>query len=102
MRFFPRTGDSSTDDSEVGIADQEASQERPESTHEYSQPLFAGLRVSSLEAYIMIFQYALKHHLITKAFSGLLLLLQVLLPVAKVTLPPENVFPESFSQHLCN
>jgi hypothetical protein len=83
-------GDSSTDDSEVGIADQEASQERPESTRGHSQPLFAGSRVSSLEAYIMIFQYALRHHLTAKASSELLLLLQVLLPA--VNLLPKSLY----------
>jgi hypothetical protein len=90
MRYFSCTGDSSTDDSEVGIADQEASQERPESTRGHSQPLFAGSRVSSLEAYIMIFQYALRHHLTAKASSELLLLLQVLLPA--VNLLPKSLY----------
>ena len=68
----------------------EASQERPERTHEHSEPLFAGSRVSTLEAYIMIFQYALRHHLTAKAFSELLLLLQVLLPA--VNLLPKSLY----------
>ena len=47
---------------------------------EHSEPLFEGSGVSMLQACVMAFQYALKHHLSSKAFSELLLLLKVLLP----------------------
>lgn len=65
-------------------------QQRAESPHEHSEPLFAGSRVSALEANIMIFQYALRHHLTSKAFSELLLILQVLLPA--VNLLPKSLY----------
>lgn len=88
---------SSTDSSKDGTA---APQERAQSPHEHSEPLFEGSRVSALEAYTMIFQYALRHHLTSKAFSELLLLLQALLPAANL-LPKslyllKNVFLKAF------
>ena len=43
----------------------------------HSEPLFEGSGVSMLQAYVMVFHYALKHHLSSKAFSELLLLLKV-------------------------
>ena len=79
---------SSADEGEDGTADQDGSQERHDSSNEHSEPLFAGSRVSTLETYTMIFQFALRHHLTAKAFSELLSLLQVLLP-------PVNLLPKS-------
>ena len=55
---------------------------------EHTDPLFEGSQVSAMEAHIMVFQYALRHHLTGKALSELLLLLQVLLPT-------ENLLPKS-------
>ena len=88
VHVYTADSQSSTDESEDGTADQEASQERAESPHEHSESLFAESQVSVLEAYIMVFQYALRHHLTAKAFSELLLLLQVLLPA-------DNLLPKS-------
>lgn len=62
----------------------------PHETNEHSQPLFAGSRVSTLEAHFMIFQYALRHHLTAKALAELLSLLQVLAPAAN--LMPKSVY----------
>ena len=42
--------------------------------------LFAGSQVGIIEAFVMILQFVLKHHLSSKAFAELLLLLRVLLP----------------------
>ena len=47
-----------------------------------SEDLYKGSNVAVFQAYLMIFQFALKHHLTTCAFSELLLLLKVLLPQA--------------------
>jgi hypothetical protein len=90
LHAFAGDSSTSTDDSQDGSdASQETSQDtgRP---NEHSEPLFAGSRVSALEAYILIFQYALRHHLTAKAFSELLLLLQVLLPA--VNLLPKSLY----------
>lgn len=45
-----------------------------------SECLYPGSKVGITEAVLMIFQFALKHHLSSKAFAEMLLLLRVLLP----------------------
>ena len=62
---------------------------------ELSEPLFENSSVSMLQAYFMIFQFALKHHLSSKAFSELLLLLKTLLPGAN-SLPKSIYLFKSF------
>ena len=52
------------------------------------EPLFNNSSVSMLQAFFMIFQYALMHHLSAKGFSELLLLL-------KIPLPEANLLPKS-------
>lgn len=49
---------------------------------------FENSSVTMLQAYFMVFQFALKHHLSSKAFSELLLLLKILLPA-------DNSLPKS-------
>ena len=46
----------------------------------HTEPLFEGSTVTKLQACFLVFQYALRHHLSSKAFSELLLLLKILLP----------------------
>ena len=55
-----------------------------------SEPLFPGSQVGLIEAFLMIFQFVLKHHLSSKAFAELLLLLRVLLP--QNSLLPKSVY----------
>lgn len=55
---------------------------------EHSRPLFENSSVTMLQAYFMVFQFALKHYLSSKAFSELLLLLKILLPA-------DNSLPKS-------
>ena len=62
---------------------------------ELSEPLFENSSVSMLQAYFMIFQFALKHHLSSKAFSDLLLLFKTLLPAAN-SLPKSIYLFKSF------
>ena len=81
--------DNISSDSSVEEGETERTPKRPK-IDEHSEPLFKGSQVSAMEAHIM-FQYALKHHLSAKAFSELLLLLQVLLPT-------RNSFPKSLNR----
>lgn len=62
---------------------------------EHSEPLFEGSSVSTLQAYVMLFQYALRHHLSSKVLSELLLLLKVLLPAGN-TMPRSMYLLKSF------
>lgn len=55
-----------------------------------SDSLYEGCRVTILQAYLMVFQFVLKHHLSAKAFSELLLLLSALLPIGSQL--PKSVY----------
>ena len=55
--------------------------------------LFVGSKISTLQSYLLIFQYAVRHGLTTKAFTELLQLLSVHLPQdAKNRSQPQRFF----------
>lgn len=45
-----------------------------------AEPLYSGAEISTLMTYLLLFQYAIRHGLSTKAFSELIQLVRVLLP----------------------
>ena len=72
-------------DAEEGFIDvhnQDTDQDQCDKTQhcDMSDSLYEGSRTSVMQAYLMIFQFVLKHHLTGKTFTELLLLLKILLP----------------------
>lgn len=78
--YFMLLTDDSSDSVEVNEQEPQPLFEGSAINEQESEPLFEGSAISVMQAHILIFQFALKHHLTAKAFSELLLLLKVLAP----------------------
>ena len=74
--------DSETEDEEMASSSDSELQELDDVEHDGSEltPLYDGARISVIDSYILMLQYALKHSLTKKAFEELIKLISVHLP----------------------